>query len=359
MMIHLKPAQDEAVLLKHTADRFVADKYGLDQRAQMLAGPADACPRHWQDMADLGWLAAPLPEAVGGLGLTPPQLGPLLGALGAGLVLEPYGPAMLHCATTLAQMLPATQASRALAPMLAGDSIEVLVSSDAEISATPQGADWKLSGSATLVPGGAAAQVFWVLARGDTGLALFRVPARDTTTTPYRLVDGQIAAKLCVEGTICSPTARFACTKAALEHGKAWAEFGALAEANGIIDALFQATLDYVKQREQFGRPIGRFQVLQHRMAEMFIRKEEVQSMTQLAADVVQNGDPVFRRRILAAAKVKTIDAARAVIRDAVQLHGGMGMTDEMRLGHLVKRLLVLIQLGGARAAHLARFQAA
>lgn len=345
-------------MLKVTAERFIADKYGLSQRAQMLADPAEACPRHWQEMADLGWLAAPLPEMVGGLGLSPAQLVPMLGVLGAGLVLEPYGPAILHCATTLAQLLPAAPASTALAPMLAGDSIEVLVPDATAFSATQTPAGWVLSGTVASVPGGAAAQVFWVPARCGSDLALFRVPACDATIESYRLVDGQGAAKLCVDTVVCLPEARFDYTETAVEYGKAMAAFGTLAEANGIIDALFQATLDYVKLREQFGRPIGRFQVVQHRMAEMFIRKEEVQSMTQLAADVVQSDDPVFRERILCAAKVKTFDAARAVIRDAVQLHGGMGMTDEMKLGHLVKRLLVLTQTGGPRAAHLARFQA-
>jgi len=123
MTIHLTPPQDEAVMLKATSERFIADKYRLPQRAQMLADPADGRPRHWQEMADLGWLAAPLPEAVGGLGLSPAQLVPLLGVFGAGLILEPYGPAILHCATTLAQLLPAAQAATALAPMLAGDKI--------------------------------------------------------------------------------------------------------------------------------------------------------------------------------------------------------------------------------------------
>jgi alkylation response protein AidB-like acyl-CoA dehydrogenase len=114
-----------------------------------------------------------------------------------------------------------------------------------------------------------------------------------------------------------------------------------------------------VKLREQFGRPIGRFQVVQHRMADMFIAREEARSMMQLAAEAHDSEDESFRTRLISAARVKIADNARKVQRDAVQLHGGMGMTDELPVGHMVKRLLVLAQLGGNRQQHLERFNAA
>lgn len=358
MDIQFSPMGVEALLLKDTAERFIADTYNLPQRFKMLTQPADTCPQHWQVMADLGWLAAPLREDVGGLGVPASQLVPMLGVLGAGLILEPYGPAIMRCAATLARLLPAADATDTLAPMLAGERIEVLVAVDVAITATPTGTGWVLTGTALIVPAGACAQVFWTVAKCGNELALFRVPASDVTVTPYRLLDGQAAAKLVFDAVTCPEDTRFRYTKNAADYGEDMALFGALAETNGVIDALYQATLDYVKLREQFGRPIGRFQTVQHRMAEMFIRREEVVSMTQLAAHAMDGDDLAFRRRILSAAKVKAADAGRAVLRDAVQLHGGIGMTDEMKIGHLVKRLLVLGQIGGTKPEHLARFQA-
>lgn len=355
-MIRFDLPGDEALMLGATAARFVADCYGLAKRAAMLAEPAEGLPAHWPTMAGLGWLAAPLPEAAGGLAMAPADLLPLIAALGAGLVLEPYGPAILGCGTALAAALP--DAAAQLAPMLAGARIEVLADGSAgAVRATARGADWQLSGILPLVPGAAAAARLWVVADAPDGPMLFPVEAAEASVTPFRLLDGQAAARVALDGVPAAPAASGRTLVAALARAGDMALFGALAESTGVIDALHAATLGYVKLREQFGRPIGRFQAVQHRAAEMFVRREEARSMAQLAAEALGIADAGTRRRLLSAAKVKIADNARAILRDAVQLHGGMGVTDELAVGHMVKRLLVLAQTGGDRAGHLARFQ--
>ncbi len=360
-MIRFGLPGEEARLLQDTAERFVADRYGLAQRAVMLARPPQEAPAHWREMAALGWLAAPLPRGVGGLGMAPVHLQGLLETLGAGLILEPYGPAIMNCAATLSRLLPRAQAAGALAPMLAGDRVEVLAASpmgQALVQAEPEGDGWALSGTVPLVPGGAAAHAFWVAVDCGAESALAHVPASKAQVRGFRLVDGQAAASACFDGVSCGPRACFTGAADALAHGADMGLWAALAETSGLIGALCRATLDHVKLRQQFGRPIGRFQVVQHRMADMYMHTEEARSMAQLTAEALEEKDAGVRRRLLSAARVKTDAAARAVLRDAVQLHGGMGMTDELAVGHMVKRLLVLAQTSGSRAAHLKRFQA-
>lgn len=358
-MIRLDPPDDGATMLKETAARFVTDRYGLARRGEMLGQPVAEIPAHWADMAGLGWLMAPVPEAAGGLGLAPVLVVPLLEALGAGLVLEPVGPVAMHCAATLARALPAPE--EALAPVLSGGCIEVMASGaeGAPITATREGRRVVLSGQAPLVPGGAAARAFWVEVRVEGAAALIRVPAEVAEVTRFRLVDGQAAARVGFDGVAREAGDLVTCCAGALAFGADMGLVGMLAETSGLIDALYGATLEHVKLREQFGRPIGRFQVIQHRMADMFIARQEARSMVRLAAEAMESEDAGFRARLVSAARVKIADAARMVLRDAVQLHGGMGVTDELPLGHRVKRLLVLTQSGGCRATHLKRFREA
>ncbi len=355
------PPSEEAMLLQETADRFVAARYGLSQRSAMLGDDPGRVPRHWRDFAELGWLAAPVPEAAGGLGLPAPDLLPLLQSLGAGLVLEPYGPVMVGAAPALAAVLPADAARRALAPVIDGTRIEVLA--DAGPGARPlarRGADgWVLSGTVPIVAGGAAAETLWVAAETEDGAVLLRVPGSEAGIERFRLLDGQAAARLRLDGVSAPEGAALGPVSEALRDAADRALFARLAEASGVIDAMYRATLSYVGERAQFGRPIGRFQVVQHRMADMFVAREEAQSLARLAAEAMEAADPAARRRLLAAARVKVFDAGRAVLRDAIQLHGGMGLSDEMAVGHQAKRLLALDQQGPARRDALALFRGA
>ena len=212
---------------------------------------------------------------------------------------------------------------------------------------------------APLVIGGAQAVTFWVVAECDGAKLLVSIAAEQAGVEPFRLVDGQAAARISLDGVRCAASEAVTDCDAALAYGADLALVGNLAEISGLIDRLYRETLEYVKLREQFGRAIGRFQVVQHRMADLFIGREEAQSMVSMAAEAMESDDAVFRARLVSAAQVKICDNARAVLRDAVQLHGGMGVTDELPVGHMVKRLLVLTQIGGGSAARLQRFRAA
>ncbi len=358
-MIRFDIPSEEATLLRETAERFVADRYGLAQRAAMLADETLA-QKNWADMAELGWLAAPLPEALGGLGLQPVQITGLLEALGAGLVLEPVS-AVMQCAATLARALPEAQAQDTLDPILSGARIDVMAEGarGKPITARSDDGMLELSGMSPLVMGGNIAATFWVVAERDGAEVLCPVPATAAQVERYRLLDGQPVARVVFDGVTVREADTIADIGAALRFGADMGRVAILAESAGVIDALYRATLDYVKLREQFGRPIGRFQAVQHRMADMFIAREEARSMLQLAAEAQESKDDAFRARLISAARVKISDNARKVQRDAVQLHGGMGVTDELPVGHMVKRLLVLAQLGGNRQQHLERFNAA
>lgn len=355
-MLGFELPDEETLLLKDTASRFVADHYGLTQRAAMLQEPPQTTPTHWAEMADLGWLAAPVPEDAGGLGLSMTQVVPFFETLGAGLVLEPIGSVAMHCTTTLARALPA---DASLEPILLGKSIEVIASGapNAPIVATIEGDEVRVNGTAPLVMGGAQASVFWVVALLEDAQVLVRVTARQALVAPFRLVDGQAAAKVSFDDVRLAASTMVPQCDAALAFGRDMALVSNQAEMSGLIDALHQTTLDYVKLREQFGRPIGRFQSVQHRMADLFIKREEAHSMVRLAAEAMDSDDVRFRTRLVSAAQVKIAENARAVACDAVQLHGGMGVTDELAVGHMVKRLLVLTQINGSRAEYLKQFR--
>jgi alkylation response protein AidB-like acyl-CoA dehydrogenase len=358
-MIRFDIPSEEARLLRETAERFIVDRYTLEQRGKILVDQS-LMAKNWLAMAELGWLAAPLPESLGGLGIQPMQITGLLEVLGAGLVLEPLS-AVMQCAVTLARALPEEKAIDRLNPILSGARIEVMAegASGNPITARGDGETLDLAGMSPLVMGGSVASTFWVVVENDGVQALCPVPATAAKVEHYRLLDGQPVARVVFDGVTVRNADTITSAGAALRFGADLGCVAILAESAGVIDALYCATLDYVKLREQFGRPIGRFQVVQHRMADMFIAREEARSMMQLAAEAQDSEDESFRIRLISAARVKIADNARKVQRDAVQLHGGMGVTDELPVGHMVKRLLVLAQLGGNRQQHLERFNAA
>ncbi|MEO9779264.1 MAG: acyl-CoA dehydrogenase family protein [Sedimentitalea sp.] len=357
-MIQFELPDEEALLLKETAERFVTEKYTLPQREKILEGPIDAKPACWAEMAELGWLAAPLPENVGGLGLKVGQITPFLGKLGAGMILEPVVEVTMHCAPTIARALAADRAVGALEAILSGDRLEVTVTGS-PISATLSGDSFVLDGCAELVLGGAFADAFWVVARSGSDSLLVRVTRDQVQIEPFRLLDGQAAGRITFDDVTCAKSEVILACADAVAYGDDMSMVGQIAEMTGLIEALYRDTLDYVKLREQFGRPIGRFQAVQHRMADIFIKHEEAQSMVQLAAAAMDAMDGAYRRHLVLAARIKVAENARAVLRDAVQLHGGMGVTDELRVGQRVKRLLVLTQIGGNRSDHLKRFRSA
>jgi alkylation response protein AidB-like acyl-CoA dehydrogenase len=238
---------------------------------------------------------------------------------------------------------------------------------DIATRAVRDGDGWRLDGEKKVVLHGAQAGMLIVSARGggaqrdQDGISLFAVPAGapGLGTTEYRMLDGQRAADVRFEGVRVDGSNLIGAAGAGWAILEQAADYGAgllCAEALGAMDALFAATLEYLKTRQQFGVPIGKFQALQHRMADMYMHLEQARSMALLAAVRLGSSDAEERRRAVSAAKYRVGVAARFVGQQAVQLHGGMGVTDELPAAHYFKRLSTLQLTLGDADHHLARF---
>jgi alkylation response protein AidB-like acyl-CoA dehydrogenase len=357
--------------LQDTVQRFVARDYNFEKRRAILESPPGWSREVWQALAGLGVLALAIDEDHGGLGYGPQETGLVMAAFGAGLLLEPYlagaviAPALIRRAASAdfqAQWLPA---------IAGGESIVVLAHADARGEAVTESGG-TLSGRKAVVAHGGCADLLLVSARtaqGDTGLFAVTPGSEGVALRDYPTLDGQRAAdivfdkapatrvgagSLCVAGNPLRGQVTAEAIDAALDIGLA----ALCAEAVGILDATIAATTDYLKTRQQFGQPIGRFQALQHRMADMLLHLEQARSMSYLAAMHCTDPDSAARRRTLSAAKVTVGQACRFVAQNAVQLHGGMGMTDELILSHWFKRLTAIEMSFGDTDFHLQRFAA-
>ena len=363
---------EEQRQLEDTVRRFIARDYGFEHRRDILNGAQGWSRETWAQLADLGALAVNVPEEQGGLGYGPVETMLVMQAFGAGLLLEPY----LASAVIATTLLRETDAAGGLLPALAaGERIAVLAHFEPrsrwdvtaiETSAHRYGDGWVIRGRKGVVHHGDAADVLLVSARvaGDTGpVALFAVP-RSTpglALTGYRTLDGQRAAEVNLPGIYVPDTARLggeACTLPAVARALDAGLAALCAEAVGVLEALLAGTAEYLKTRKQFGQPIGRFQALQHRMADMLLHVEQARSMAMLAAMRCTSPDEAERRRALSAAKVTVGQACRFVGQHAVQLHGGMGMTDELNVSHWFKRLTAIELSFGDTDTHLQRFAA-
>jgi alkylation response protein AidB-like acyl-CoA dehydrogenase len=238
---------------------------------------------------------------------------------------------------------------------------------DVATRAVQEDGGWRLNGEKKVVLHGAQAGVLIVSARtagaqrDEDGITLFAVPsdAPGVATRDVRMLDGQRAADVLLRDVRVGIDAVIGAAGAGWGILEAAADYGAgllCAEALGAMDALFAATLDYLKTRQQFGVPIGKFQALQHRMADMYVHLEQARSMALLAAVRLAEGNAVERRRAVAAAKYRVGQAARFVGQQAIQLHGGMGVTDELPASHYFKRLSTIELTLGDCDHHLARF---
>ncbi|MFL9964397.1 acyl-CoA dehydrogenase family protein [Paraburkholderia sediminicola] len=360
---------DEQQQFTDALRRYLDKSYGFEARQAIVRSEAGLSDTQWAALTELGLTALPVPEAQGGFNGGPIDMLVVMQELGRALVVEPYwatavGIEALRLAGTgegedASLLERAAQGEIKLAvafhePHARYDLFEVATTASAE------GEQQTLSGTKSAVLHGAQAHAWIVPARLNGEIALF-VVARDAAgvkITDYRTIDGQRAATLEFNRTPARRLAGKHAGAAALEH---IADYGTLllcAEAIGALDALNIATVDYTKTRQQFGQPIARFQALQHRMVEMLIHAEQARSITYLAAMRYSSEDADERRRAVSAAKVRVGQAARFVGQQAVQLHGGMGVTNEVAAAHLFKRLAIIETTLGDVDHHLARFAA-
>jgi len=364
---------EEQTLLQNSVARYLADNYSFEARRAFTRSELGRDPEHWRQFAELGLLTAPLPEEHGGYGGGPVETMIVMKEFGAALVVEPYvstvvvggGLLVRDAATELQQeWLPRIAAGEAIIAFAFAEPHGGYGLSHVATRAKRRGGAWLLNGHKTVVIGAPWADALLVTARTSggarekAGLTLLLVDkrARGVAARDYATVDGGRASEIVFENvevpaecSIGEEGGAFAlieraCDEAAAAH---------CAEAVGAMRALIEQTVAYAKVRKQFGQPIGKFQVLQHRMADMFIAAEEATSLTLLASLKLDTGE---RARFAAAAKAGVGKAARFVGEQAIQIHGGMGMTDDLAAGHYFKRLAVFDSLYGSASHHLARF---
>ncbi|WP_342114874.1 acyl-CoA dehydrogenase family protein [Pseudoduganella sp. OTU4001] len=339
--------------------RWVDKDYGFEARKKIIHSEAGVSQQAWATLVELGMLALPVPEQQGGFDGSAVDMMVVMQELGRGLVVEPYFATVLG-----AQFLKlAGGQEAALAQVAAGElklacALGEQQSRHALDDVQTTAVDGRINGRKTVVLHGAQADALIVSARSDGGISLYLV-ARDAAgvrVTDCRTIDGQRAATVEFDG---APGTLLGAQGAGWPILEAAADYGAAllcAEAMGAMDAIFAATLEYLKTRQQFGAPIGKFQALQHRMADMFIHLEQARSMAMLAAVKAGSSDAEERRRVVSAAKVRVGQAARFVGQQAVQLHGGMGVTDELPAAHYFKRLAMIELTLGDVDHHLERF---
>jgi len=369
----------DQTLIRDSVDRFVADNYSQAARHAIVSSPDGFSREHWAKFASLGWLGIGFPEERGGFGGTPVETMIIAEAFGRGLVVEPFLSSVVLAGTALVYGGTAKAHHDLLEAMIGGEKLLTFAYAEpgsrydytlVETRARADGSDFLIDGTKLAVPFGAAADTYVVTVRtsGEKhdrhGISLVLVD-RDTpglTRRDYRTVDDRRASTLKFDG-VRVPAGNIL---GELHEGLPIVErvldagLGALAaEAVGNTSVLLRRTVEYLKTRKQFGVPIGSFQALQHRAVDMLIQVELARSITFYGTmALVADGDPTERMRALSATKVQIARSGRIVGESAIQLHGGIGMSEEYMVGHYFKRIsMIELELGDADF-HLRRYVA-
>ena len=367
---------DEQRMLRESAERFVAETYNADHRRRLANDPLGFSADIWKQFAELGWLALPIAEEHGGLGGGAVEIGILMEAFGRGLVSEPYLSTVVIGAGLIAARGSEAQ-KQALLPKVADGSLYLAFAHSeraarfdlAEVATTAwkTAEGWRLDGRKTAVLDGNAAGQIIVSAQiaddngvGDLGLFLVPAEAAGLTKRDFPRLGGGRACNIELRGVQLGADAVLGDGSDALPTieavvDRAMAALGA--EAVGIMQTLLDQTLEYTKIRKQFGRPLSANQVIRHRLADMAMNCDEARSMALRAALMV-DAEPVARGRAASGAKAKIGKCARFVAEQSVQLHGAMGVTEELDIGSYFKRLLAFDTLFGGSAHHYRRHAA-
>lgn len=351
-------------MLAESAARYALETGGIEAARAAAALPEGYDRQSWLQFAEMGWIGAALDEAAGGFDLG--AVGPMIiaEALAKGLNTAPFlptagfaAPLLADCGSTLLQDLIAGKALAVLALHEAGLGYDIMAANSMSIK-TADG--WRLNGSKSVVLAGDSASHFIVSAQEGEDLSLFLVDseAEGVSRDAVRLGDNRGAAHVRFVDVDLPAEARLDVERTAhdlLNPAYHVALITAASENIGAAQAAFDATLDYVKTREQFGKPIGKFQVLQHRLVDASIKLEEARSLIMAAAMALRENNPE-RDALATAAWVQTCWSTRAVAEESVQIHGGIGMTDELEIGDYLKRITVNEMLFGIPSYHLERY---
>ncbi|HJZ16304.1 MAG TPA: acyl-CoA dehydrogenase family protein [Stellaceae bacterium] len=366
---------EEQRLLRDSVERLLADHYGFDKRRSYLAQPEGWSRGLWAQYAELGLLGLPFPEDYGGFGGGPIEVMLVMEAFGRVLALEPYLATVVLGGTAMrlagseeqkASMLPQIAEGELILAFAHGERQSRYDLTDVLTTAKPKGSGWVLDGAKSVVLHGDSAQRLILSARNSgerddpDGITLFLVNAASNGVArrAYPMRDGTCAAEISLSGVevgeqdvLGEVGAGFPVIERVVEAGIA----ATAAEAVGAMETMQAMTLEYLRTRQQFGRPIGQNQVLQHRATEMLMELERGRSMAMLAAMMVEEPDPAERAHNIAMAKVGVGQASKFVSQNAIQLHGGIGMTEEYAVGHYFRRCMVIEHTFGDTAHHLSR----
>jgi len=363
---------DDQRLLKDSVDRLIADHYAFEQRKKYMAEPAGWSTSVWNQYAELGLLGLPFEEKLGGFGGGAVETMIVMEAFGCGLVLEPYF-ATVILGGSLLRRAGSDALRAALVPQIIAGKLKLAFAhierqsrydlADVATTARKDGDGYVLDGAKSVVLHGDCADKLLVTARvaggrrdrDGIGLFLVDADAAGVTRRGYPTQDGLRAAELALSGVRVAADAVLSDNALpAIEHVVDEAIAALCAEAVGTMQAMHETTLEYLKTRQQFGRPIGSFQVLQHRSVDMLVALEQARSMAMFAAVMAGEEDSTERRRAIAAAKVQIGRSGKHIGQEAIQLHGGIGMTMEYKVGHHFKRVTMIDMLFGDADAHLA-----
>ncbi len=367
-----EPSDDQRLLIE-SVSRMLADNYSFAQRKTYIAAPEGWSTAIWSQFAELGLLGLPFPEQYGGYGGGAQEVMLVMQAFGRVLVVEPYFPTVILGGTAI--MAAGTDAQKqAILPAIAEGSLKLAFAhgerqarydlTDVVTTAKKDGDGWILDGSKTVVAHGDSADTLIVSARtsGDRydhdGITLFLVDAKTqgVARRGYVTRDESRAADISLSNA--RATAVLGTVGQGLSIIEKIVQAGiaaTAAETVGAMEAMNEMTLEYSKTRVQFGNPIGTYQVVQHRLSDMFMTQEQGRSMAMLATMSLENPDPAARAHDMAMAKVGVGQAGRYVSQSAVQMHGGIGMTEEYAVGHYFRRCMVIERLFGDPAYYLQR----
>ena len=365
----------EQTLLHDSVSRFVEKEYSFEQRNTYRESTDGFSRDNWRQFAELGWLSVSLPEAYGGLGGGATENAIICDGLGKAMALEPFVSTVVVAAQVLAQSDDEALKSKLLPQIGAGELLMSLAYAEPDsrydlhhvaTTATPSGNGFAITGAKHAALDAPSADKLIVSARisGDTrdetGIALFLVDreANGLSLKPFDTMDGGRAATLDLKDTPAELLIADERGLQVLERATQWGTSAVCAQAAGAMNAAYDQTLEYVKTRKQFGVSIGSFQVLQHRLVDVFMQVNESRSMMHFLAQTLMNAEPAECKKATAAAKAFIGKRARAVAQDVVQIHGGVGMTEELAIGHYFRYLTLFCSTFGSTDYHLRQYAA-
>jgi alkylation response protein AidB-like acyl-CoA dehydrogenase len=370
---------EEQQQLRDSIQKYIGKEYGFEARKAIMASAQGFSDKVWAQFADMGLLGVAFDDAHGGFGGTPVDTMLVMTEFGRGIVVEPYfstvvlGGSLIDLAGSEAQkqaILSEVAQGKLLLAAALGEPNSRYELNSVETTAKRDGAGYVLNGHKAVVLHGESANKLIVSARTAggareaKGISLFLVDRNSAgvRVSGYRTIDGMRAAEIKLANVKVGADGVLGEVDAALPVLERAADFGVsalCAEAVGAMEALNAATFEYLKTRQQFGRPIGSFQALQHRAVDMMIHCEQSRSMAYLASVKVRSEDPNERKRTVSAAKIQIGRAGRAISQEAIQMHGGMGVSNELAAGHYAKRLTMINATLGDVEHHAERFAGA